>query len=572
MALILKECLDLYQSTFPQNWVKEYIDVDETKLFEGVSKITDFNKQAFILLSKSAISGEYLLNHYKTVLRSFLSKVTVETGTTHIEGLYAQVNIDLKETLTTYLNFIISVEDKIINHEEEVFLKAYKNNKNKISSEYAIDFIGFVLALSNIDHFFVATQENRQTLIFLHKGLEDKIKVENEDLKTIYGALLDKCNFLLKKIFYDTDLKRRYYIDEESYDVDVISQNHILLKDLSAKYDFLYNKKDTRIDFNRNIWDYQKNCINKSSKASELVLLMKHYKKDNVSEQQASNLLQSFNDLYSKIYNQKVKSDFNLLALNTIKNYLYNSRFAIRLLSDNYGVERLRCDVQELENIQIETHIHNYFPFYCALKFLGEKISKELVEEKNNVDYIENEIEYYKTLLDKFQGALNWCSRNRYYPFQLLLNECTITDNNITVFVASSFARPIDYEKLQKKESEFSLKYDFLKYQLEITKEKIEILTVKSDIKNIEKKNFEYLGIFIAIITFLFASIPTFSSSKLTLQDSLLSIIALGAVLTIFILLLKVFQNTSKKATNTWLGISLGVSTALFILLRLGIF
>lgn len=198
-------------------------------------------------------------------------------------------------------------------------------------------------------------------------------------------------------------------------------------------------------------------------------------------------------------------------------------------------------------------------------------IDMEFKKEKNDIGIIKEKVDYFGEIKVKFEKCLKWCHRNKFYPFQLLLNECDIKVNDLDVFIASSYARPVSYEKLQKELFDFNLKQKFFDNRIELCEEKSRVIEIKNDIKTLEKRNFEYLGIFIAIITFLFASIPIFASTELTLNGSLLSILSLGIVLVLFINLLKVFQNTSKLNTNIWFGISLVAFLILFVLVKKGI-
>lgn len=109
-------------------------------------------------------------------------------------------------------------------------------------------------------------------------------------------------------------------------------------------------------------------------------------------------------------------------------------------------------------------------------------------------------------------------------------------------FSASSFCRPINYDRLDSKLQDFELKRKFYDSQNELAKERETIIQIQDKISKKENKTFEYMGVFMAIITFLFASIPLFSSQKLSTQEALWNIGILGVVLIIFLLILKIFQ------------------------------
>lgn len=63
--------------------------------------------------------------------------------------------------------------------------------------------------------------------------------------------------------------------------------------------------------YKEQIKKYQENCLNRHSKASELILLMKHYQKDNSSSRQVKNLLQSL--MPFTIHYMRLRSRKNLI-------------------------------------------------------------------------------------------------------------------------------------------------------------------------------------------------------------------------------------------------------------------
>lgn len=573
MSLFISKCIQSYRSTFPRNWIDDYRDEsDEFKQLEGFAKINAFYKDIFILLSKAVLSGEYIndTKRYKILLDGFLAEIAIEAGQESIRYQYSKLNSTLKEALTNYKYLLSQIEDKIANSDEDPFFSAFESIDKEVENQYLSDFISICIELALIDHFLYSNKKNKISLILIRETLIGRNKIENPEIKAVYSALLDKCDFLLKKIFYDPVEGRTYTLNFEHHSIDEIACSQSKLKDMSLKFDFLYDPNFKISSFKDRISEYQDNCILRTSKASELILLMKYYQKDKCSSQRVKNLLESFDGLYNKIYKHKIKNPFGTNALNSIKNYLYNCKFSIDISGNSYTFESLKKDILQLEELQSETGINNYFPFYKALQFLERKISLDFSSTSNNLSQIRLEIQYFSELIGKFEKNLQWCIRNRYYPFQLLANECITPDEEIPIFMASSFNRPINYQKLQNKLNDFSLRNKFFDNQFELAKEKQEILALKENVKSFEKRNFEYLSVFIAIITFLFASIPIFASTELTLQGSLTSILSLGIVLVLFINLLKVFQNTSKVNTNIWFGISISLFILIFILVKQG--
>lgn len=137
-------------------------------------------------------------------------------------------------------------------------------------------------------------------------------------------------------------------------------------------------------------------------------------------------------------------------------------------------------------------------------------------------------------------------------------------DTDISLFIASSFCRPTNYNRLNSKLQDLELKRKFYDSQNELSKERETIIQIQDRISKKENKTFEYMGIFMAIITFLFASIPVFSSKTLSTQEALWNIGILGTILIIFLLILKVFQLLSDRNIK-WIAI------VMLILMLLGI-
>ena len=554
MSLFIKQARELYNSTFSTANLKKYSNEDINIQLEGSARIDEYYKSVFILLSKAVLSGEYIFDpNYRKALDAFEADIAMEIGNidTYFTQRFSDLSLGLKCILKHYVGFLINTEDKIKNSDEEFFFSAFKSDDKNINNEFLSDFISIVLKLASIDHFLIADNDNREILVILRDELEDRKKVENKDLKDIYSALLDKCNFLLVKMFYDPIIGRNYSLNFKKHSVDEIEFSESSLKETFSRYNFMFNSSFNKGLYKEQIKKYQENCLNRHSKASELILLMKHYQKDNSSSRQVKNLLQSFDALYNSLYATKIKKEFDIVALN--------------IENPEYTIENLKTDLLEINDIQNETRIYNYFPYYKALTFLSKK-TENTFATKDNTDSIQDLLLFFDELLEKFKHNLKWCYRNRYYPFQLISNECVVQykDTDISLFIASSFCRPINYDRLNSKLQDLELKRKFYDSQNELSKERETIIQIQDEISKKENKTFEYMGIFMAIITFLFASIPVFSSKTLSTQEALWNIGILGTILIIFLLILKVFQLLSDRNIK-WIAI------VMLILMLLGI-
>ena len=340
MSLFIKQARELYISTFSTANLKKYSEEDINIQLEGSARIDEYYKSVFILLSKAVLSGEYIFDpNYRKALDAFEADIAMEIGNidTYFTQRFSDLSLGLKCILKHYVGFLINIEDKIKNSDEEFFFSAFKSDDKNINNEFLSDFISIVLKLASIDHFLIADNDNREILVILREELENRKKVENKDLKDIYSALLDKCNLLLVKMFYDPIIGRNYSLNFKKHSVDEIEFSESSLKETFNRYNFMFNSSFDKGLYKEQITKYQEKCISRHSKASELILLMKHYQKDNCSSRQVKNLLQSFDALYKSIYATKIKRKFDIVALNSIKNYLYNCKLSINLENPEYN-------------------------------------------------------------------------------------------------------------------------------------------------------------------------------------------------------------------------------------------
>lgn len=224
MSLFIKQARELYISTFSTANLKKYSEEDINIQLEGSARIDEYYKSVFILLSKAVLSGEYIFDpNYRKALDAFEADIAMEIGNidTYFTQRFSDLSLGLKCILKHYVGFLINIEDKIKNSDEEFFFSAFKSDDKNINNEFLSDFISIVLKLASIDHFLIADNDNREILVILREELENRKKVENKDLKDIYSALLDKCNLLLVKMFYDPIIGRNYSLNFKKHSVDV---------------------------------------------------------------------------------------------------------------------------------------------------------------------------------------------------------------------------------------------------------------------------------------------------------------------------------------------------------------
>ena len=116
-----------------------------------------------------------------------------------------------------------------------------------------------------------------------------------------------------------------------------------------------------------------------------------------------------------------------------------------------------------------------------------------------------------------------------------MFNECLVLykELSIRLFIPSSFTRPIEYKILSDEIMEYKSKIVFFRNKLELLKEKDDIERIKQEIAKSERKYIEILGVFTAVITFLFGTIDFFSTAKKS-ADIIYPSIAIGLILLLF--------------------------------------
>lgn len=539
MSSHITDCINNYKNSFSPDWINQLAWEEDSSIMSfqnGRITIEQFINSSFILLTKSVLSGEYLLNSTKQRLIKFEQLLSIDSNP-HLNSdnefknsllkRFVDMNLDFNHAIKHYRKLIDIVEDKVEPSNNDLLFSAFSKPLNSYKNNLYYSFEHHVIGLALQDHLLFFEEDILSKLILLREELQ-QIPIDNDaEITEIYKALELKCTYLLKKLIsrsnnreYSLDFKR-CIINIDDYDIDT-------LKELYENFEFLYGKKN--LIYNQKIKKWQENSIQKKSKLSELIMLMKYYQKDNGSKEQINDLISEFDDIYNRLYLIKIRNSFDRYALNTIKNYLHNSRFAY-LIDHQISFNELNKELSAIGVIQKKTYIKNFYPYKKAIDYLIPLIQREL--KNNNTNIINEYVKYLNELIEKFEISIKWCSKRKFYPFQLMENECHCKYNNIDIFIPSAYTKPINYQELLNELSQYKLTWISLKGQLEILKEKREVLLMRDQIRLSEKKYLEILGAFTAIITFLFGCINFFSTAR-TAQDLTFSSFGLGIILLLF--------------------------------------
>ena len=85
---LIKECHDKYTELFEERWLDKIDETNQDEIKSAFLKINGFYKTSFILLSKSAISGEYIsCENTKQEIEKFVC-LQAKVHQSHLSVLY----------------------------------------------------------------------------------------------------------------------------------------------------------------------------------------------------------------------------------------------------------------------------------------------------------------------------------------------------------------------------------------------------------------------------------------------------------------------------------------------------
>ena len=549
--LFLKECIQSYNRIIAPNWIENYSWKENPKvdLMNGLLRLQQFNYSFFVLFCKSVLSGEYIKypKHVQKLIEDFeeilahenaipdSETVNEEEVSRFKQELYKEYNSTenwIKDSLLHYRGLFSTVVEKIQLAEHKYIFNASSRYDHYDSSHILSDIVRYIIPVCKMDHSLYYDKESITDLILKREELLKGGKAsQDNEVGLIYQAVLDKCSFLLKKLLFISG-KSEYSLDFKKYTIDETNIEAKTFDWLIKRFDFLH--KDIEDDDKIRLW--QNKCSTNNIRTSEIIMLMKHYKKRGGSLNQIDNLISYFDDtLYSKLNHVFIKDKFNTHALKTIKNYLYNSRFSFKIKQKKYSYKDLLKDMEVIENIQKETSIKNFYPYRKAIQFLMGDIDNDLKNIPSHTELFDEKISLLEEYIKSFEDNLKWCYNINFYPFQLPFNECGVKYDslNIFIFIPSSFSRPIGYVSLRDELIDIKTKFSFLKNKRDFIEENINIENIKQEVRKNEKKYMEILGVFMTVSAFLFGTID-FLSQGLGKEILTTSVLAFGVLLLLF--------------------------------------
>ena len=534
MGLHIEECIDKYREFFSQEdnskGSSEKHSPEEEEVFTK-EKYEEFERIFFIEMNNALFIGEYLEDNYTEKIEEF------ENILLNNDSKFSPYIRNALKGLRKAL-FSIQTENRTLQ------VNLTKNDSSTVADplenfQYYDAWHTMSLNLLYIDHTLINEREYRKDLIKLYYEIEaTTIGLDNEDLRQVFQKLKSKCSFLLGKTFvFDNKEKYYYSVDFEKKKVNEIIKGDTFNKEFSSLFAQMYPCRYEK----ELICKYQKEFSEKNFSSTGFIVLAYYYDtSERKSVQRLKNLLKDFHE-YEVSMKNKGLSKFDSEAIQSIKSYISNCHFSLSLKQQDYTIDNLQGDIAEIEAIQEETGITNYHPYKKALSFLYKHIENLKEDESKQ---LQNGLELYDELYKKYKSTYQECILRHFTPFQLLKCDCKTHD---TIFFASTFSKPISPSKLEDDERKYRDLMLYLGMKERLAKREAEITSVANSIRDFRRQSFEYLGIFITIITFLFGSIQLFGNKEITPKASIINIVSLGIVLAIFMAMLYIILYSKRK-------------------------
>lgn len=540
----INQIVILYKDTFPMNWIDKFSwdNKNKKESLETVNeKINSFKEDIFFLFAQSVLSGEY-------VLRSEFTRDFEELNELLINGeisvfkeqeyksiavkRFNDMLLGLNRVNRCFMHFLSMLENKYCERKTKYIINAYRLKHDILSRDFWDQLYDMLIDITYFDHFLSYDKKKISNLIIYKEELSKIINEKSLKKNTMItlSILKEKSLFLLKKLLIDNNKVFDYMLDFKHIRYDASRIPFEYFSEMDKKFDFYREESYSKCSMGDEL-DYR--LINRNLSIGQYTLLMKLYKDSNSTVcSQIDNILRDFDRIHTYLSSRFKKRPLDCYALATLKNYMYNCHFSF--LINDYTLEQLHDEINNIINIQFQTGILNFYPYRKAFKRVLSLFHNDQTLEREKLE------EYKKVLnlcVSKFSEAIEWCNTNCFYPIQNVYAECITRVKDFgVVFIASSYCRPVNYEKLKDELNKYKNQILLVDNEIALREEKNELKNLKKDIDNSKTKEIEILSAFTAIITFLFGTIGFFADNRNNdFIHLLFSIFGLGAVLLIFV-------------------------------------
>lgn len=559
-----------YLASFDVDWVE---NLNWSNPFEaqnswdfGNRLISDFRRTTFIHVAQSLLCGEYIEAEEEVAkIHSALSSywvqehLAVEEQNPQINNLktklmanYESLDKDLRYLFDEYGMLLRAVKEKFSTKPSECIFNAttYHFPHSTEWLNYVDILCHQIIPICLFEHKLPNGLDNIRELVRIHVIIDKAIQQEvNQDCISILKIVKYKTSFLLMKTL-PRESEYVYFLDNIKY---TVSRSTLELPPSMNGYikSFLSFNEDDSHDSD-NIRSIQHKCVKGNATIQEYITLFDYYRKFAKQQIQLDNILQEFKAKYDRAVSG-LQDGFNLYAWRTMLNYLYNCRLSYLLnrRKKKPTFDELKQYINEIDSLQQDTYIHNFYPYKKTIEYLILLIKNDL-QKRTDANYSER-LELLNELIINYEYALDWCKASHFYPIQLPSDNCYVDGLDKPLMVPSTFSKPIDYDKQYDALTEFKSELRFINESLQMIEQTKELNSLREGLRLSEKKYIEIGGIFISAITFLFGTINIFTNDKASPLQMFISTIGLGVLLVIFAaLLILVVSKRDWTSFKTW--------------------
>jgi hypothetical protein len=585
--MILEECISALNSvdSFGDNWLLAYDFTNEAAAQSSsiviYSKANNVVQQFYEKLNLSILNGEYIdietsvsyLDRITLLIDAIPQSIELPEGLQPIQNqlssnlLFNFVN-PIKNSIRDYKSFLHGLKRDLRYSENALLFEAVSINQAFSFAQPQFPFdsaklnhlLNLNIKLAKADHSLSVKKDVLNDLIFIKNDLE---RNSSNVLKPIENILSDKCNFLLKKILYrfQEDSKNYLYAfdfeDKELQPEDL----HIVCYTEFDKIMVAHYEKTTNHASQRKKWledVYEKMGDGGTLNFKDYHVAIKEYKDEIKNSAQVENLNEKFREHYSKQAANTLINPFDKRALHITANYMLNNEFSFILDQPDANFNTIETKYKEIKNLQAQTRIKNFFPYIKFAGYLDRKIELQFKLTDVDCDKVRPVIEKFENAVKDSYKAYEWCKEKNFIAFQPPTEECKVTyaHEGITysLFIASSFVLPLNYEKILIELNEFTRKLEKFKTLLEVHEnlksEKAIIIELRENIEKNDRRSIEILGIFSAIVLFASSSVQIFSIKDIHFRDALKFMLCFSYSLTVFIFLVWLITRENIKGVT----------------------
>ena len=591
-SLYTSELVEKYKNEFPAGWIDSQFDWSGhtgkgENLKVGLGRILSYRRLAFNNYAKLVLSGDFLEHDASTGLQqlsAFFTEEIVPKGKDTRNKLlmsYSQMLDSLKVSNDIVRYHVENVRMRLEQKNENDFFTVIKINKDLPNDDKLLRLLDFICDACWFEYCFSYNEHFIKNVLIIKECLLELSGLDS-DSSFIRDATVRKLDFLLYKLSrFSKNGKITYNYNFRHVDFHPIEVEKGCYGEMIEHFcDYLEPNTIT----SDKVLEWQSKSHDEDVSLWSFTMLMRYYAKVFRNNSQIDTLLK-LNDIQFCDTLPTETNIVNAYADKSARNYMYNSRFSFRCqcLKD-YTLQQMRTDLDEIEAIQNETLIINYHPYQKAFEFSLQK-TLEHMRNGETKSIIEDDVKYLQYYYEKFKKSLEWCKKYQPYTMQLRFNFSTIVDvqkdaegritQSINVFCPSSFMRPLRFSYLEEKKVEFETKLYMLRNDLEYYDERSQIKAMKHEMETkmeeANKKAFEQMSFFSAVVIFLVGLITIFTGNdaKIPFTDKFQYVIILGVLLLLFVCLGHFVITPRYEKVKSW---AFGVLSLSFILMLLWYF